>query len=66
MSESASILISTVVSKDLRYYIIPVDRIAKKQCWRAFFVNSALKLKIQCHIVKDTLLQTAISAILPS
>jgi len=36
-----------------------VGKIAKKQ----FFVNSALK--IQCHVVKNNLLQTAFSAIFP-
>jgi len=38
-----------------------VGKIAKKQSKRnVFFVNSALK--IQCHDVKNTLLQTAFSA----
>jgi len=43
----------------------PVGKIAKKKCEGAQngFVNSALK--IQYHIVKNTLLQTASSAILP-
>jgi len=42
-----------------------VGKIAKKTVWRcAFFDN--LALKIQCHVVKNTLLQTAFSAIFPT
>jgi len=44
---------------------LPVGKIAKnslKEC--VFFVNSALK--IQCHIVKNTLLQMAFSGIFPT
>jgi len=41
-----------------------VGKIAKKIVWgNAFFVNSALKIQA---IVKNTLLQTAFSAILPA
>jgi len=39
----------------------PVGKIAKKTV--CIFVNSAIK--IQCQVVKNTLLQTAFSAILP-
>jgi len=43
----------------------PVGKIAKKSSLNeCVFVNSALK--IQRHIVKNTLLQTAFSAILPT
>jgi len=38
--------------------------IAKKQSEGVRFVNSVLKL--QCHIVKNALLQTVFSAILPT
>jgi len=41
----------------------PVGKMAKNSLKEWVFVNSALK--IQCHIVKNTLLQTAFSAILP-
>jgi len=42
----------------LKWTSIPVGKIAKKQ--------SEGVLKIQCHVVKDTLLQTSFSAILPT
>jgi len=41
----------------------PVDKMPKKQSEGVFFANSALN--IQRHIVKNTLLQTAFSAICP-
>jgi len=41
-----------------------VGKITKKQSEGVRFVNSALK--IQCHVVKKTILQTAFSAILPT
>jgi len=45
--------------------LIAVGKITKKKVWRsAFFVDS--ELKIQCHIVKNTHLQTAFSVILPT
>jgi len=44
--------------------ISPLGKIAKIQSKECVFVNSAFKL--QCHIVKNTLLHTAFSAILPT
>jgi len=44
---------------------LPSGKNRQKAVWRsAFLVNSALK--IQCHIVKNTLPQAAFSAILPA
>jgi len=46
-------------------FIFPVGKIAKKNTLKeCSFVNSALK--IQCHIIKNTLPQTALSEILPT
>jgi len=43
----------------------PVGKIAKKTVWKsACFVKSALKT--QCHVVKNTLLRTSFSVILPT
>jgi len=43
----------------------PVGKIAKKNSLKErVFVNFLLKLKLQCYIAKNTLLQTAFSAIL--
>jgi len=41
----------------------PGGKIAKKQSERVRFCSA---LKLQCHIVKNTFLQTAFSAILPT
>jgi len=45
--------------------LLPVGKTAKKYSLKeCVFVN--LTLKIQCNVVKNTLLQTALSAILPA
>jgi len=44
------------------YYNLIISKVYSNLRWKGIFVNSALK--IQRHIVKNTLLQTAFSAIL--
>jgi len=59
------LLMLMMPQKVLTYTYFPVGKIAKKSSLKkSVFGNSALK--IQCHVVKYTLLQTAFSAILPT
>jgi len=51
---------------DVMCHLSEQNRKKKNSPKECVFVNSALKLKIQCHVVKNTLIQTALSAILPT
>jgi len=59
---------NSFISKDVvtthPSYYYPVGKIAKIAVWRSAFllINNLIK-KIQCHVVKNTLLQAAFSAI---
>jgi len=69
VSEDRNETFSWIITKETlkfgsHYLGYPVGKFAKKQSEEMPFFNSALK--IQCHIVKNRLLQTAFSVILPT